>query len=356
MIKKSTLFVLPIFLFLSIWTYGQNLFPASGNVGIGTLSPSYDLEVAGTLNATSILLDGAALEAPIWNLNANEAFYNNGNVGIGTNDPNFTLDVAGTLNATSILLNGAALGTPIWSLNANEAFYNNGNVGIGTNDPNFTLDVAGTLNATSILLNGTALQTPIWSLNANEAFYNGGNVGIGTNDPNFLLDVNGSLNATNIFLNGFAVQSSQWTTAGNDISYSTGNVGIGTANTQGYMLAVAGNVIAEGVKVELEGNWPDFVFGEEFNLMSLEEVSKFIGKNRHLPNIPSAKNVEENGIDLGIMDAKLLQKIEELTLYTIQQQKEIDSLKNTNKKLIEQNQLIKKLSNRLDKIENSRKE
>ncbi|SNY99618.1 fibronectin type III domain-containing protein, partial [Flagellimonas pacifica] len=104
------------------------------------------------------------------------------------------------------------------------------------------------------------------------------------------------------------------------------NVGIGTTNTQGYRLAVAGNVIAEGVKVELQGNWPDFVFLKEYDLMGLEQVRQFIKENGHLPNIPSAKNVEANGIDLGKMDAKLLQKIEELTLYLLMQQKQIDKL------------------------------
>ena len=110
--------------------------------------------------------------------------------------------------------------------------------------------------------------------------------------------------------------------------FANQNVGIGTTNTQGYRLAVAGNVIAEGVKVELQGNWPDFVFEEKFQLMDLEKVREYIKENGHLPNIPSAEKIKENGIDLGDMDARLLQKIEELTLYILAQQNQIELLKN----------------------------
>ena len=122
------------------------------------------------------------------------------------------------------------------------------------------------------------------------------------------------------------------------------NVGIGTTNTQGYRLAVAGNVIAEGVKVELQGNWPDFVFDNGYDLPNLDEVRTFIATYGHLPNIPSAQKVKEEGIDLGDMNAKLLQKIEELTLYIISQNNEIEKLK-------EENIKIQDILNRLEKLE-----
>ncbi|WP_396590113.1 fibronectin type III domain-containing protein [Allomuricauda sp. R78024] len=113
------------------------------------------------------------------------------------------------------------------------------------------------------------------------------------------------------------------------------NVGIGTTDTQGYRLAVAGNVIAESVKVELQVNWPDFVFTKKYGLPSLQEVENHILEYGHLLNIPSAEEVEEKGIDLGLMNAKLLQKIEELTLYTIQQEKKIQRLENENNRVEE---------------------
>ncbi|QXP52430.1 fibronectin type III domain-containing protein [Cellulophaga sp. HaHa_2_1] len=108
--------------------------------------------------------------------------------------------------------------------------------------------------------------------------------------------------------------------------YAAQNVGIGTTDTQGYRLAVAGNVVAEEVKVALQVNWPDYVFDKAYNLPSLEQVEIHINENGYLIHMPSASEVEENGIQLGEMNAKLLRKIEELTLYTITQEKKIKLL------------------------------
>ena len=102
-----------------------------------------------------------------------------------------------------------------------------------------------------------------------------------------------------------------------------GNVGIGTSDTSGYKLAVAGNIISEEVRILPQINWPDYVFEENYNLPSLEEVEKYINENGHLKNIPTRKTVNENGFNLGEINAKLLEKIEELMLYTIDQNKEI---------------------------------
>ncbi|WP_268225828.1 hypothetical protein [Sinomicrobium oceani] len=105
----------------------------------------------------------------------------------------------------------------------------------------------------------------------------------------------------------------------------TGSLGIGTTNPGTWKLAVNGNIRAKEIKVET--GWSDFVFEDSYNLPTLEEVEQHIKEKGHLKDIPSAKEVEENGIFLGEMDAKLLQKIEELMLYTLQQQKEIEILR-----------------------------
>ncbi|MGS2741648.1 hypothetical protein [Sinomicrobium sp. M5D2P17] len=117
-----------------------------------------------------------------------------------------------------------------------------------------------------------------------------------------------------------------------DFTIFSGNVGIGTTNSNNWKLAVNGNIRAKEIKVET--GWSDFVFEDSYNLPTLEEVEQHIKEKGHLKDIPSAKEVEENGIFLGEMDAKLLQKIEELTLYMIelkkenqQLRKEIDELK-----------------------------
>ncbi|OXB25563.1 hypothetical protein B0A80_00365 [Flavobacterium tructae] len=104
-----------------------------------------------------------------------------------------------------------------------------------------------------------------------------------------------------------------------------GNVGIGTATPQNK-LDVNGTIRSKEVKVTLEG-WSDFVFKKEYDLPTLAEVEKHIKEKGHLEDIPSEKEVLENGINLGEMNAKLLQKIEELTLYMIDIKKENDQMK-----------------------------
>ena len=98
-----------------------------------------------------------------------------------------------------------------------------------------------------------------------------------------------------------------------------GNIGMGT-ETPTEKLSVKGKIRAQEVKVELNG-WSDFVFAKDYQLPTLQETEKHIKEKGHLPGIPSAMEVKANGIDLGEMNAKLLQKIEELTLYLIEKDK-----------------------------------
>ncbi|WP_285060267.1 hypothetical protein [Pedobacter ginsengisoli] len=107
---------------------------------------------------------------------------------------------------------------------------------------------------------------------------------------------------------------------------NSGNVGIGTT-TPAEKLSVKGKIRAQEVKVEM-ANWADFVFAKDFKLPTLKETEKHIQEKGHLPGIPSAAEVEKNGIELGDMNKKLLQKIEELTLYLIEQEKKIQTLNN----------------------------
>lgn len=107
---------------------------------------------------------------------------------------------------------------------------------------------------------------------------------------------------------------------------ANGNLGIGTNNTNGYKLAVKGSMAASEIKVLDVNSWADFVFAENYQLKSLTELEHFIKENKHLPDIPSKEEVKNNGISVCEMDARLLQKIEELTLYVIEQQKLIQEL------------------------------
>ncbi len=105
---------------------------------------------------------------------------------------------------------------------------------------------------------------------------------------------------------------------------SSGNVGIGTT-APSYPLSVNGTIEAKEVLVQ--AGWSDFVFDKAYRLPPLAEVEQSIAKDKHLPGMPSAGEVASHGVSVGEMDAKLLQKIEELTLYTIQLQKENDALR-----------------------------
>jgi hypothetical protein len=100
----------------------------------------------------------------------------------------------------------------------------------------------------------------------------------------------------------------------------TGNIGIGTENNSIHKLAVNGSAIFKKVVVKNGTPWPDYVFDSSYQLPSLESVSDFIVKNKHLPGIPSASEAEANGLDLGDMCRLQQEKIEQLTLYLIKQQ------------------------------------
>jgi len=108
---------------------------------------------------------------------------------------------------------------------------------------------------------------------------------------------------------------------------ANGSVGIGTQDTKGYKLAVNGNAIFTKVKVEAYSGWPDYVFEDNYQLPALMDVEKFILEHKHLPDVPSAAVVEKEGQDLGEMNKTLLQKVEELTLYIIEQNKNYQKLR-----------------------------
>jgi hypothetical protein len=134
-------------------------------------------------------------------------------------------------------------------------------------------------------------------------------------------------------INGLKFNVIQGVSAQRMIINSKGFVGIG--KDPSVMLDVNGDaqingvLCAKEVLVKFALCWPDYVFNKDYKLLPLTEVEQFITENQHLPNVPSAAEVEANGVELGEMNAILLQKVEELTLYIIQLQKQIDELKPT---------------------------
>jgi len=206
-----------------------------------------------------------------------------------------------------------------------------GNVGIGTTNPSNiqgwsrVLDVAG-IHHSKILATSENALYKVGIFSHNENWYGGGGF-IGT-------ESNHSLH----LITNYNVKMSILT---------NGNVGIGSLNPTNK-LDVNGTIHSKEVKVDMNG-WSDFVFKKEYNLPTLEEVEKHIAEKGHLENIPSEDEVLKNGISLGEMNAKLLQKIEELTLYMIEMKKENEIVKNENS-LMKKNQI--ELEKRILKIEN----
>ena len=113
------------------------------------------------------------------------------------------------------------------------------------------------------------------------------------------------------------------------INFNDTKVGIGTMPpSEGiYNLYVAGGILTEEVKVQLKSEWSDYVFSPDYKLRALKDVETYISKNQHLPDMPTSENVKQDGINLGEMNALLLKKIEELTLYVIELKNENDAFK-----------------------------
>ena len=195
------------------------------------------------------------------------------------------------------------------------------------------------------------------------------NVGIGTTSPQSSLHINDTSKnidnfiittspvgeaPDNIFVisnqNGsgvmkmksrFGVEQVALNTEGNNY-INGGNLGIGTTNPD-MKLTVNGNIHAKEVKIDLNIPAPDYVFKKNYDLRTIEELEDFIEKNSHLPEIPSAKEFEQNGVMQAEMDMNLLKKIEELTLYTIQQEKKIKLLEKQTKEIKELKSMVKQL-------------
>jgi len=165
--------------------------------------------------------------------------------------------------------------------------------------------------------------------------FENGNVGIGVANPSKKLVVAGDIDFSgNLYSNGQLFTGSNWTVNGENIYRSTGNVGIGTNNPQAALdvqgnSKFRGNLYVEEVIVEEAANWPDYVFEANYQLMDLNELKSFITINKHLPDMPKA---DENGklmqVKLAEMNALLLKKIEELTLYILEQEERIREIEN----------------------------
>jgi hypothetical protein len=201
-------------------------------------------------------------------------------------------------------------------------FPSSGNVGIGTYAPTYKLDVLGPVNDWKARFQGPDGYITIGPLNPGWAH-------IYTDRPAFMFNQNiWSLTG------GFsAYEQADLTLKTNGttrltVSQATGNVGIGTSSPN-ERLTVNGTIYGKEVKVDLSVPGPDYVFQKSYGLPTLEEVKAYVDANKHLPDVPCAEEMKKDGIKLAEMNMILLKKVEELTLYMMQQQKEIQDLKKT---------------------------
>ena len=357
----TVLFLVSFNFVLGQWNDSGNNY-TTGKLGIGTTSPSSPLHISSSTNRVLRLdktnvpygsytwqsletnsveqwrivgreSDNAGLE--FWSKNSDRvlSLLQNGNVGVGTANPSSSLQVTGNIGGT----NGRNF----------KVTYSNGGGLTNTEFSALThLTHIPNINGWTALFakQGSAEKAGVFDgdVFVNGNFHIAGDVG-GTNGRNFKVTYPGGGGLTNTEFSALT----HITHIPNVNGWTALYAKQGSAEKAGVFdgdVSVNGNIHTKEVKVDLNG-WPDFVFEQDYDLPTLRQVEKHIEEKGHLKDIPSAKEVAENGIFLGEMDSRLLQKIEELTLYTIQQEKKIDKqageiveLKNLVKQLLESKQ------------------
>ncbi len=306
------------------------------NVGIGTTTPNHRLHINGGdlfVQSSSGLIRFGYQGSNEWQMattgggadlrwyttpdggttiTPRHYFSQNGNVGIGgfsgPGIPLARLDVigSGTTSGTNNLILRNSIGDTLLRMR------DDGRMGIGYNGTSYgrTMNLGGTginfYTANEAAFGGAVFPTDtslvLWSNSGANNYLilqpSWGKTGIGTYSPNAKLHLNG-----NMLIGGTSLNPAT-----------------------GYTLSIDGKMICTEARVQLTASWPDYVFADDYQLPSLESVEKYVQQNKHLPNIPAAAEVEAQGFDLGDMNRKLLEKIEQLTLHLIEIKKENKAL------------------------------
>lgn len=306
---RDSFIVYVVIFLLGATTVEAQYWSPSGSLGLAT-QPAYRLDMR-----TEALLDGIHIlhnnqkMVKIHSGSLHAAAYN-----VITQDGDAGIIYGSTAGGTNF---GFVL-APWSSAQSGLRMDPNGNVSIGTASSSAPLTVASNTQVISVFKHNGSGNTNISIANNSGGLSLG--VGAATPHPyvwsttgNFFIGNDGD---PSLFVSGMA----------------NGNVGIGCTDTKGYKLAVAGNAIFTKVTVK-PLPWADYVFHANYRLRPLSEVEQYIKQHHHLPEVPTAEEVEKNGIDVGDNQATLLKKIEELTLYVIEQNKKMEAMEKEIKSL-----------------------
>lgn len=294
--KKKNLLLIALSTIITSTLLAQNTFPTNGNVGIGTTSPQSDLHVKGDVKIDSTLDISGDLnvDGGIHLPTVNSISSPRGN-GMLVTDGSGNLKKVPYDSLMGVLKSDMyaapipfdpclyAVGVdPHWSSGTNKLYVACPDVfvGVGTHVPQTNLDVRGVTYTDKLAINAdpTTMDSKLFHLKIDNSTSANASVFLVENDERSIFQIN--------------------------------NDGIARSRE---------------IIVDAELNWPDYVFEPSYELMPLEEVEKFIETNGHLPNVPSAREVESDGIKLGAINTILMEKIEELTLHLIEQQKLIEA-------------------------------
>jgi hypothetical protein len=387
-----------------IWlNTGGNTYFNGGNIGIGTTNPTNKLEVVGRIqvsetgtnyatlgfqNTNGIIQSGKNAAGSgqdlinIFNGGSGISVAYGGNVGIRTTAPAqiFTVNAGGSNGGIQIqsttgqnivryyqtdagtnlkyfqqgIYAGKGFISGVNDATTAETYrfitfdMSNGNVGIGTTNPGVNLDIQGIVRARNLSGSGITLNASGAASNnfSGANFYliaNNNAAAYGLTNPGSQANV---MFRTDNWVGTFVWGRTKSPGGLADFQEymrinDAGNVGIGTTTTGNCKLAVEGMIGAREVQV-VASSWPDYVFDESYKLDALDDVEQMIKTDKHLPGIPSKEEVEKDGVKLGEMQTKLLQKVEEMTLYLIEQNKKIDNQNERIQRLERENEELRK--------------
>ncbi|WP_420552377.1 hypothetical protein [Tenacibaculum aiptasiae] len=327
----------------NVWSKNTNSVYTSDKVGIGTGNPEANLQIGSSTTNGLIMLGGGKGYSSIGSTRSDGGLILGKNVYTryqdGTDNSVGRVGVTSGNGFSGVKIghnglidffgkSGNVVADEVANTNQTSRvrITEDGKVGIGTTTPAEKLEVIGGVKATVFTVKGSSFTSRLTS-----------------NILQFSRD--GFSYIDNIKENGSIAIRTGGTGNVDLLVKPDGKVGIGTIETGKHRLAVEGSIGAREIKVEATG-WSDFVFENEYKLPTLKEVEDYIKEKGHLKDIPSEAEVLKNGFYLGEMDSKLLQKIEELTLYTIQQEKQLK----------EQAKNIKRLETLVEKLLESKKQ